>query len=135
MITFQKESISIAKITALPRYASTHSWSKQKNLHTFVLSDITKSSKMASPLALQNFPGFCKEAIPQDWFPRGEEVTFCKQFKTILSQYYQVSTGTTLVAVEFNGGVVIGADSRTSMVRLSWMTLLKVLDDLVKRLG
>merc|ERR1712004_91182 len=62
-------------------------------------SDIPKSSKMASPLALQNFPGFCKEAIPQDWFPRGEEV----------------STGTTLVAVEFNGGVVIGADSRTSM--------------------
>merc|ERR1712203_1111962 len=43
--------------------------------------------------------GFCKEAIPQDWFPRGEEV----------------STGTTLVAVEFNGGVVIGADSRTSV--------------------
>ena len=59
-----------------------------KILHTFVLSDITKSSKMASPLALQNFPGFCKEAIPQDWFPRGEEVTFCKQFKTILSQHY-----------------------------------------------
>ena len=29
----------------------------------------------------------------------------------------QVSTGTTLVAVEFEGGVVIGADSRTSMVR------------------
>ena len=28
----------------------------------------------------------------------------------------QVSTGTTLVAVEFEGGVVIGADSRTSMV-------------------
>ena len=27
-----------------------------------------------------------------------------------------MSTGTTLVAVEFNGGVVIGADSRTSMV-------------------
>ena len=29
---------------------------------------------MASSLALNNFPGFCKEAIPQDWFPRGEEV-------------------------------------------------------------
>lgn len=27
----------------------------------------------------------------------------------------EVSTGTTIVAVEFNGGVVIGADSRTSM--------------------
>jgi len=54
---------------------------------------------MASTISLQNFPGFSKEAIPQDWFPRGEEV----------------STGTTLVAVEFNGGVVIGADSRTSM--------------------
>merc|ERR1711863_106184 len=27
----------------------------------------------------------------------------------------EVSTGTTLVAVEFEGGVVIGADSRTSM--------------------
>ena len=38
-----------------------------------------------------------------------------------------------MVAVEFNGGVVIGADSRTSMVRLSWMTLLKVLDDLGHR--
>ena len=32
-------------------------------------------SRMASNLALQNFPGFSKEAIPQDWFPRGEEVT------------------------------------------------------------
>ena len=30
--------------------------------------------KMASSLALNNFPGFSKEAIPQDWFPRGEEV-------------------------------------------------------------
>ena len=28
--------------------------------------------------------------------------------------------------MEFNGGVVIGADSRTSMVRLSWMTLFTV---------
>jgi len=54
---------------------------------------------MASTTALQQFPGFCKETIPTDWFPRSEEV----------------STGTTLVAVEFDGGVVIGADSRTSM--------------------
>ena len=27
----------------------------------------------------------------------------------------EVSTGTTLVAIEFDGGVVVGADSRTSM--------------------
>eukprot|EP00092_Neocalanus_flemingeri_P013359 GFUD01014403.1.p1 GENE.GFUD01014403.1~~GFUD01014403.1.p1 ORF type:complete len:231 (-),score=78.90 GFUD01014403.1:617-1309(-) len=54
---------------------------------------------MASIASLQNFPGFSKEAIPQDWCPGAEEV----------------STGTTLVAVEFAGGVVIGADSRTSM--------------------
>ena len=27
----------------------------------------------------------------------------------------EVSTGTTLVAVEFDGGVVLGADTRTSM--------------------
>merc|ERR1712112_132002 len=37
--------------------------------------------------------------MPRDWLPMNEEV----------------STGTTLVAVEFKGGVVIGADSRTSM--------------------
>jgi len=53
----------------------------------------------ATTYALQNFPGFCKESIPRDWLPMNEEV----------------STGTTLVAVEFKGGVVIGADSRTSM--------------------
>ena len=29
--------------------------------------------------------------------------------------FVQLSTGTTLVAVEFDGGVVIGADSKTSM--------------------
>merc|ERR1712013_976941 len=40
-----------------------------------------------------------KESCPRDWFPGSEEV----------------STGTTLVAVEFADGVVIGADSRTSM--------------------
>merc|ERR1712083_766585 len=39
------------------------------------------------------------ESCPRDWFPGSEEV----------------STGTTLVAVEFAEGVVIGADSRTSM--------------------
>jgi 20S proteasome alpha/beta subunit len=54
--------------------------------------------KMASA-ALESFPGFCKEGIDASWFPRGEEV----------------STGTTLVACEFDGGVVIGADSKTSM--------------------
>ena len=32
-----------------------------------------------------------------------------------MSVLVQVSTGTTLCAVEFDGGVVIGADSRTSM--------------------
>jgi len=54
---------------------------------------------MASTLSLQQFPGFCKESFPSDWFPRSDEV----------------STGTTLVAMEFEGGVVVGADSRTSM--------------------
>merc|ERR1711978_172845 len=54
---------------------------------------------MATVASLQNFPGMCKESFPNDWFPGCEEV----------------STGTTLVAVEFDGGVVIGADSRTSM--------------------
>ena len=82
--------------------------------------------KMASSLALNNFPGFSKEAIPQDWFPRGEEVTcqigsYLLALPKCLSHDWvksQVSTGTTLVAVEFEGGVVIGADSRTSMVRI-----------------
>ena len=55
---------------------------------------------MATVASLQNFPGMCKESFPNDWFPGCEEV----------------STGTTLVALEFDGGVVIGADSRTSMV-------------------
>jgi len=50
-------------------------------------------------VTMDGFPGLCKPTIPQDWFPRGEEL----------------STGTTLVAVEFDGGVVIGADSKTSM--------------------
>ena len=54
---------------------------------------------MATVASLQNFPGMCKESFPNDWFPGCEEV----------------STGTTLVALEFDGGVVIGADSRTSM--------------------
>merc|ERR1712079_848249 len=54
---------------------------------------------MATVASLQNFPGMCKESFPSDWFPGCEEV----------------STGTTLCAVEFDGGVVIGADSRTSM--------------------
>merc|ERR1711872_205840 len=49
--------------------------------------------------SLQNFPGYNKDHLPYEWFPRSEEV----------------STGTTLVAVEFADGVVIGADSRTSM--------------------
>jgi len=54
-------------------------------------------SKMAA--ALDNFPGFAKETLPYEWFPRGEEV----------------STGTTLIAMEFADGVVLGADSKTSM--------------------
>jgi len=54
---------------------------------------------MATIASLQNFPGMCKDTFPSDWFPGCEEV----------------STGTTLCAVEFDGGVVIGADSRTSM--------------------
>ena len=74
---------------------------------------------MASSLALNNFPGFCKEAIPQDWFPRGEEVKQILHLSPNDQVESQVSTGTTLVAVEFEGGVVIGADSRTSMVRFS----------------
>jgi 20S proteasome subunit beta 1 len=48
---------------------------------------------------LHNFPGFSKETLPVGFLPDENEV----------------STGTTLVAVEFDGGVVIGADSRTSM--------------------
>jgi len=56
---------------------------------------------MASVAALSNFPGFSKDDLPQSFLP---------------SHYSQeVSTGTTLVAVEFDGGVVLGADSRTSM--------------------
>lgn len=49
--------------------------------------------------AVQNFPGLCKDTLPPSWISRSEEV----------------STGTTLVAMEFDGGVVIGADSKTSM--------------------
>jgi len=48
---------------------------------------------------VSNFPGLTKDVMPSEWLARGDEV----------------STGTTLVAVEFNGGVVIGADSKTSM--------------------
>jgi len=54
---------------------------------------------MATIASLQNFPGYNKDHLPQDWLPGTEEV----------------STGTTLVAVEFADGVVIGADSKTSM--------------------
>ena len=70
---------------------------------------------MATVASLQNFPGMCKETFPGDWFPGCEEVSYdcCDK----ISEYHndQVSTGTTLCAVEFDGGVVIGADSRTSM--------------------
>lgn len=52
-----------------------------------------------SAAMVSNFPGMCKDTFPSEWFVRGEEV----------------STGTTLVAVEFADGVVIGADSKTSM--------------------
>jgi len=48
---------------------------------------------------VENFPGLCKDTLPPSWISRSEEV----------------STGTTLVAMEFDGGVVIGADSKTSM--------------------
>lgn len=53
---------------------------------------------MASAV-LENFPGFSKESLPSEYLSYGGEV----------------STGTTLVAVEFKDGVVIGADTRTSM--------------------
>ena len=46
---------------------------------------------------------------------RGENHAEKVQLENVLN-FFQVSTGTTLVAVEFDGGVVIGADSRTSMV-------------------
>jgi 20S proteasome subunit beta 1 len=55
-------------------------------------------------MSVSSFPGF-KESFPADWLPQGEEL----------------STGTTLVAVEYDGGVVIGADSRTSMG--SWVAV------------
>ena len=98
---------------------------------------------MASSLALNNFPGFSKEAIPQDWFPRGEEVTcqigsYLLALPKCLSHDWvksQVSTGTTLVAVEFEGGVVIGADSRTSMVRIPWVSLEQFKPWLFRALG
>lgn len=55
----------------------------------------------AATLSLSNFPGFCKNDLPSEFLP-----LHCNQ---------EVSTGTTLVALEFDGGVVIGADTRTSM--------------------
>ena len=71
---------------------------------------------MASLASLQTFPAFCKEIIPHDWFLGSEE----EQGKKCVNSYFffiliQVSTGTTLVAVEFADGVVIAADSKTSM--------------------
>lgn len=49
-------------------------------------------------MIFDNLPGFCKESIPQDWHMTDEEI----------------STGTTLVALTYADGVVIGADTRTS---------------------
>jgi len=49
-------------------------------------------------LMFDNLPGFCKEDFPRDWHLTDEEI----------------STGTTLVALQFADGVVIGADTRTS---------------------
>jgi len=49
-------------------------------------------------MMFDNLPGFCKESIPHDWHMTDEEI----------------STGTTLVALTFADGVVIGADTRTS---------------------
>jgi len=49
-------------------------------------------------MKFDNLPGFCKESIPRDWHMTDDEI----------------STGTTLVAVQYAEGVVIGADTRTS---------------------
>ena len=76
---------------------------------------------MATVASLQNFPGMYKDSFPSDWFPGCEEVSSIEccyrkvRVRTGVTVLVQVSTGTTLCAVEFDGGVVIGADSRTSM--------------------
>ncbi|EGV93933.1 Proteasome subunit beta type-6 [Cricetulus griseus] len=54
---------------------------------------------MAAALAVRggaSAPAFGPEALAPDWENR------------------EVSTGTTIMAVQFNGGVVLGADSRTT---------------------
>lgn len=55
-----------------------------------------------SAAVAKEFPGLTKE-VPA-WLSEGSA-----------NDGGVVSTGTTLVAIEFDGGVVIGADSRTSM--------------------
>jgi len=50
-------------------------------------------------VALSEFPGLSRDFVANSWTYRSEEM----------------STGTTLVAVEFADGVVIAADSKTSM--------------------
>ena len=83
---------------------------------------------MASPLALQNFPGFCKEAIPQDWFPRGEEVTFCQQFKN--------NSKKTFLGFHWNNFGSCGIQRRCSHRRRQQDQHGETfLDDLVQRLG
>ena len=60
---------------------------------------------MATPAVIQSdFPGLSREE--PSWLPASMGMDARKE---------GLSTGTTLVAMEFDGGVVIGADSRTSM--------------------
>ncbi|KAL2094925.1 hypothetical protein ACEWY4_009644 [Coilia grayii] len=46
----------------------------------------------------------------------GQHQTECLQYSELVPDWteHEVNTGTTIMAVEFNGGVVIGADSRTT---------------------
>jgi len=55
--------------------------------------------------ATRDFPGMHPSVAPS-WIPPSLAQESCAE---------EVSTGTTLVAVEFADGVVLGADSRTSM--------------------
>ena len=83
-----------------------------------ILADrTTKKERWPARLLSTTFPDSARKQFLRTGFQGVKRLLWQRSLITNNDQVEsQVSTGTTLVAVEFEGGVVIGADSRTSMV-------------------
>ena len=86
--------------------------------HALILADTTaRLERWPAHLLSRTSPVSARKPSLKIGFPGAKRWKSCWESSVWYSlELFQVSTGTTLVAVEFDGGVVIGADSRTSMV-------------------